>query len=857
MKRYCLMVLMVLSIGASAQTVFIPDVNLRGWMNSAKPNSVDANGLCDTAAWNAQPPNSLNCAMGALPNFSTVNLQGIQYIKAPTLNITAPWGSTMYVTWPGYPMVVEHLLLNNVNVYNFSTQPFPLPPTLDYFFCDACGITQLPAFNGTSMFIANVNLGGQLLSVPPNVTHLSMVTCSLTQLPSFGGGALESLTVDYNPLVGWMNLPTTLVELNANFTGLATLPNLAPLSNLHSLSLMGNGHTDVVALPPMLESLNMADNQIANASTFVGADLITLDLSDNPLVSMPPVPPTVETLDLGNTQLTALQPVLPPNLYNLDVRNTLISALPALPGWLSTLNVSNTPITQLSSLPPFFGDLYATGCASLTCLPVLPEYTQAVWLAGSGVTCLPNIPVDLATTMNVLGIAPIVCNPGNSPCPIVDPLIAGTTFDDADADGVFDASEAVRPNWMVEAQPGDLMAGSDANGNYVLPAGIGSYTVSAVPTLYWPPTNQEVVTFTALGQVDSLNHLGAVEIGGMYDLVTTITGTNVRPGFNTGLWVNVKNVGTEPTTAAVQLTFDPALTFNSSSTPPDAINGNVIDWNVGALVPGGTWTVWVDLYGPQTLVLGDPVVHQATATPSQPDQTIADNTDVINDVVVGSYDPNDKQVAPDILSLTDVTAGTRLHYTVRFQNTGTFMAERVLITDTLSSDLYWTTINVEAASHAHTWYLHNGVLHVRFENINLPDSTSDEPGSHGFVKFSFVASQSLVTGDVVENVANIYFDFNEPIITNTASTFVNTALGVDATSTNGLAVWPVPATDVLWLRSDAPMQRVLVLDRTGRAVRDAQASGLRGTIDVRDLSAGAYAVRCTTEKGIVQRMFVR
>ena len=856
MKRSYLMVLMVTGLGASAQSVYIPDVNLRGWMNSAKPNSVDANGFCDTAAWNAQPPSMLYCNMNGLPNNSTVDLEGIQHIKTTELRIGAAWSSTMDVVWPGYPTGIVRLLLINVDINNFSSSPLPLPGALDYFYCDACGIAQLPAFSGTTMLVRNVDLSGQVLNVPPSLIQLGLTACSLTQIPVTSGN-VQILNVDYNPLTSWANLPSSLYELQASYTALSTLPNLAPLANLQFLSLAGNGHTDVAALPPALLYLNMSYNQIANVSTFVGAALTSIDLSYNPLVSMPPVPPTVNILRLDHTQLPALQPVLPAALYELYIQNTPIPALPALPGVLQLIEASYTPIGQLPQLPDGLDKLYVVGCTSLTCLPVLPQFTSQVRLVGSGVSCLPNIPAGLNTTLGVLGIAPIVCNPGNSPCPIVDPLITGTTFDDADADGVFDAGEAVRPNWMVEAQPGDLMAGSDANGNYVLPAGIGSYTVTAVPTLYGPPTNLEDATFTALGQVDSLNHLGAVMLLGMYDLVTTITGTNVRPGFNTGVWVNVKNVGTEPTTAVVQLTFDPALTFNSSSTPPDSINANVIDWNLGALVPGGTWTVWVDLYGPQTLVLGDPVVHQATATPSQIDQTSLDNTDVLNDVVVGSYDPNDKQVEPDYLSLADVAAGTRLHYTVRFQNTGTFMAERVLITDTLSSDLHWTTINVEAASHAHTWYLHNGVLHVLFENINLPDSTSDEPGSHGFVQFSFVASGALSTGDVVENTANIYFDFNEPIITNTASTFVNTALSVDASGTHGMVLWPVPATDALSVHSDAPMQRVLVLDRTGRAVHDVPANGQRATINVRDLSAGAYAVRCITEAGVVQRMFVR
>ena len=59
-------------------------------------------------------------------------------------------------------------------------------------------------------------------------------------------------------------------------------------------------------------------------------------------------------------------------------------------------------------------------------------------------------------------------------------------------------------------------------------------------------------------------------------------------------------------------------------------------------------------------------------------------------------------------------------------------------------------------------------------DINLPDSTSNEPESHGYIKFKVSPQADMVEGTQVENFADIFFDFNDPIRTNTTlTTFEN------------------------------------------------------------------------------------
>jgi hypothetical protein len=136
---------------------------------------------------------------------------------------------------------------------------------------------------------------------------------------------------------------------------------------------------------------------------------------------------------------------------------------------------------------------------------------------------------------------------------------------------------------------------------------------------------------------------------------------------------------------------------------------------------------------------------------------------------VNSYDPNIKTalpagVGPEHLIDKDWT----LNYMIQFQNTGNDVAYEVVIADTLSEALDLSSLDVKGASHPFTWELTpERALTFTFADILLPDSTSNEPGSHGFVEFSITPKTSILPGTVIENTAHIYFDFNDAIVTNT------------------------------------------------------------------------------------------
>jgi uncharacterized repeat protein (TIGR01451 family) len=136
---------------------------------------------------------------------------------------------------------------------------------------------------------------------------------------------------------------------------------------------------------------------------------------------------------------------------------------------------------------------------------------------------------------------------------------------------------------------------------------------------------------------------------------------------------------------------------------------------------------------------------------------------------VNSYDPNDKTGFP--IGVSDehyIKPNTDIEYLIRFQNTGTAEAINIEIRDTIPVQfLNPTTVRAGASSHPYHFDMQgNGVVTFKFENINLPDSSTNWVASQGFVKFRVSQREGLPLGTRIENDAAIFFDFNAPIITN-------------------------------------------------------------------------------------------
>ncbi|MEZ4932097.1 MAG: T9SS type A sorting domain-containing protein [Saprospiraceae bacterium] len=135
---------------------------------------------------------------------------------------------------------------------------------------------------------------------------------------------------------------------------------------------------------------------------------------------------------------------------------------------------------------------------------------------------------------------------------------------------------------------------------------------------------------------------------------------------------------------------------------------------------------------------------------------------------VGGCDPNGKYAYPTgVYEDHFIEQNKDIEYIIRFQNTGTDTAFNVVIRDTLSPFLDVASVRPGASSHPYQFEVYGpGILRFSFPNIQLPDSTTNEPASNGYVTYRISQKPNAPIGSVIENEAAIYFDFNEPIITN-------------------------------------------------------------------------------------------
>jgi uncharacterized repeat protein (TIGR01451 family) len=209
-----------------------------------------------------------------------------------------------------------------------------------------------------------------------------------------------------------------------------------------------------------------------------------------------------------------------------------------------------------------------------------------------------------------------------------------------------------------------------------------------------------------------------------------------RPGFETRYFIQYQNIGTDTiANGTIQLVKDSKYNFDSSSIASSSIQGDTIKWSYSNLKPLDIGLITVYLSLPSTVNIGDTLHSIATINPVAGDLTPKDDTAFVNQIVVGSYDPNNKsENHAGIISKTAVTNGDYLTYTIHFQNTGTYAAFNIVVKDTLSDKLDWNSFQMVAASHNYQLEIINGNKCTwSFNPIGFPDSNTNEPASHGYI----------------------------------------------------------------------------------------------------------------------------
>ncbi len=434
--------------------------------------------------------------------------------------------------------------------------------------------------------------------------------------------------------------------------------------------------------------------------------------------------------------------------------------------------------------------------------------------------------------------------------------VTGTLYVDSDADCVADAGEPGIPYRTLQVDPGAQLLITNADGTYNGGFADGAYTMTVLDPTVTPACPQaQPIPFNVSGNLTSLD-IGASSTSPM-DLAVNAVNSAARPGFTLTTWGQVMNLGNIGSNSAVlTAVLDPSLSYLSAVPAPTNVLGGTITWNLSALAPFASTGIQLMSEVSTQVVLGQQVNVTFSIVNNGPEANTTNNSFTATRTVTGSYDPNDKTaITSTRWSSTDYVIGQDEHidYVIRFQNTGTDTAFTVVITDTLDTDLDMTTFEQGAASHPFTVsFLLDRVVEWRFANILLPDSTTNEAGSHGAVGFRIRPAQPLSVGTLLSNNADIFFDFNAPIRTNTSELVAAVSTGMQGPEQVQVRIFPNPAHDRFIIStSGASLQHVRLLSLDGRVVHQKALSGDRAEVPVPGLAPGSYLVLVADSDGIV------
>ncbi len=312
----------------------------------------------------------------------------------------------------------------------------------------------------------------------------------------------------------------------------------------------------------------------------------------------------------------------------------------------------------------------------------------------------------------------------------------------------------------------------------------------------------------------------------------------------------------------VQLKFTPRLTFNFGYPSPSSVTSGSVTWNFTGVCNTAPRYITYQLKqaGSSSLHAGDTVHSQIIVTPSGGDADTTNNEVAFIDTVSGSFDPNYISVSP----AGHIISGTKLLYTISFENTGNDTAFNIHVMDTLSNDLDLGSCQVVAASHNMTTTKlkdaagHN-ILKFDFPGINLLDS-SHRGHCDGMVVYTINTKAGLPDCEHIYNRAGIYFDYNDVVMTNEVGSVIGCWAGIGNVEPvmGNPTVFPNPANDELNIQLDNGYFASLVITNSvGSTVISQPINKALTQINIKQLPSGLYYVTLKGEQGNVVRKFVK
>jgi len=706
-----------------------------------------------------------------------------------------------------------------------------------------------PSFGAIGISKVDINDDGEIsIAEAEAVTHLQLS---------------DNNVIDTTGIEHFTNLETLSCE-NSSLSSL----NVSALINLERLNCANNQITELIGLNNLSELIALVcnNNELSTLDVSNASNLNYLECGYNQLTNL-----TLGTstsyliLDSNNNQLTEIDVSGYPNLEELYISNNLLTSLDLSNNtYFYFIGADNNEISTIF-IKNGIQDLY------------WDEHYSYFNLTGNPIDYICADESEFIGIQYMMEWAEIENYTANSYCsfyPGGDYFIIDSNITmDLDANGC-DTNDAVVPNFNFAVSNGTETGNfiSNTTGSYSIPVEEGTHTITPILENldYFTITPSSITVDFPTDVSPSIQNFCITPIG-VYKAIDIqiIPLTAAVPGFEADYRIIYKNIGnTLIDFGQVLLTNNFDLMSEVSFSPSwnsFTFVDNAWHFNFEDLQPFETRTI--DFSMLINTPMDTPAVNGSDVLTFNANYFIEyeledpETAFVLEQTVVNSFDPNDKTCLEGDF-ITPEMVGDYVHYMIRFENTGTANAINVVVKDHIDISKYdLSSILPLHGSHNFVTRIKNTsedhYVEFIFENINLP---FDDANNDGYIVFKIKTLDTLALNDTLENEAEIYFDFNFPIVTNIALTTIET-LSTDEFElvNNTITLYPNPTTQILHLESKQPIKQITIYDISGRLIKELAVIGpkTKTTISTQEFSSGTYFVKIKSETGDVVKKIIK
>ena len=784
-KIITLLLLTTVTMG-TAQIVNIPDANFKQWLIDSSYDT-NADGQIQVSEAEAVPQ------LHFTGNLNITDLTGWEAFVNITSIILGGLPIQGEITFPGFNDVLYATVSNcpNITGLNFGNLQSLTRATIT----ENAALNAINLNNIADLAEIDIHTNASLTNFAPSgLPVLTKLTCS-------GNANLASIDVS-----NLSNLITLNCSRNAltklDISGLSSLTNLDCQRNqINQINLQGCNS---------LKQIDARSNELSEIDLSLVNNLEYLFISNNTLTSLDASnKPNLLYLWCQGNDLTQLVVANTPSISNLRCEDNQLTSLDLSTSSLKNVNCSNN---QLETLFLKNGKTYEN-------VYFARNYSLKYICGNEGdIDTLQQIVEGYGWDTEI-----------NTYCSFAPGgdynTIRGNVQFDLDGNGCG-PEEGFLPNQKIEISDGTTngITYTDSEGQYKFYVSNNFYTLTpvfpngfesqpATHTVSFPLQSSPVIADFCLQP--TANQVQDVSV------VAVLISEEIRPGFPVNFQVIATNLGNVTSSGTMEFIFNPDQLDYVSSTPlASTIATNKVVWNYSNLEPFKTYKTGVSFTAKtptdpnNPLNSGDVVGFEAKIISNPVDANEDNNSFTGSTVVVNSFDPNDILCLEGQKLLLE-KIGDYVHYRIRFENLGTANAINVVVKNEIDSNLFDIgTVEPISSSHEYETRINDNIVEFIFEGINLPfdDATND-----GYLVYRIKSLSNLVVGDVLQNQADIYFDFNAPVITNLEETEFVTTLNIeDFESNEVLSIYPNPTSNLIYINSTQPIQYVEIYNSLGQ-----------------------------------------